>query len=312
MVHNNSPAHRVVIASLFLPETVSLGESSEASTPTFTAPQGLGSSVAANRALGASNSLPQSPKSPSFARTFSTQSVTALTPKARSIVEDLQDKHGGASPQLVQTPAQESANPFAIAGILNPLATAVHALMGDSATPSRAGKNERLQPRVSRKNSRSSSARRTELERTKWHIETNPHCNGGLRNAVASVGDRLRRRLWVGVLGTPTDKMDKDLRQDINLKMRTEANCQPVWVPDQEFSKCYDEFCHQVLWPSLHYAVPDAPKTKAFYESASWAQYVAVNQKFADAITANYEEGDISEYITLLLCYMSHSVPQSG
>ena len=50
----------------------------------------------------------------------------------------------------------------------------------------------------------------------------------------------------------------------------------------------------QVLWPALHYAIPDAPKTKSFYESASWAQYVAVNQKFADTIVENYEEGDIS------------------
>lgn len=301
----------MVIASLFLPETVSLGESSEASTPTHTAPHGLGSTVAANRLLsGASSPHLQQPKSPTFARTFSTQAAAALTPKTRSIVEDLQDKRGGVSPQLSQTPAQESANPFAIASHLNSLSAAVNALVSDSASPAR--KNERLQPRVSRKNSRSSSSRRNELGGSKWHIESNPHCNGGLRNAVASVGDRLRRRLWVGVLGTPTDKFDKELRQDINFKMRTEADCLPVWVPDQEFSKCYDEFCHQVLWPSLHYAVPDAPKTKAFYESASWAQYVAVNQKFADAIAASYEEGDISEYITLLLNYVSHSVPQSG
>ena len=51
----------------------------------------------------------------------------------------------------------------------------------------------------------------------------------------------------------------------------------------------------QVLWPCLHYAVPDAPKSKTFYESKSYAQYKAVNQLFADAIVANYEDGDISE-----------------
>lgn len=52
-----------------------------------------------------------------------------------------------------------------------------------------------------------------------------------------------------------------------------------------------------MLWPALHYAIPDAPKTKSFYESASWAQYVAVNQRFADAIVEMYEEGDISASI---------------
>jgi trehalose 6-phosphate synthase/phosphatase len=50
----------------------------------------------------------------------------------------------------------------------------------------------------------------------------------------------------------------------------------------------------QVLWPSLHYAIPDAPKSKFFYESAAFKQYVAVNQRFADAIIASYQEGDIS------------------
>ena len=53
----------------------------------------------------------------------------------------------------------------------------------------------------------------------------------------------------------------------------------------------------QVLWPALHYAIPDAPKTKSFYESESWTQYQSVNQRFADVIIANYREGDISTYI---------------
>jgi trehalose 6-phosphate synthase/phosphatase len=63
---------------------------------------------------------------------------------------------------------------------------------------------------------------------------------------VNSVSNRLRKKLWVGVLGTPTDKFDDDLRENINTKMRKEANSLPVWIPDAEFSKCYDEFCHQV------------------------------------------------------------------
>jgi len=53
----------------------------------------------------------------------------------------------------------------------------------------------------------------------------------------------------------------------------------------------------QVLWPALHYAIPDAPKTKSFYESESWTQYQSVNQRFADVIVAHYFEGDISTHI---------------
>jgi trehalose-6-phosphate synthase len=36
------------------------------------------------------------------------------------------------------------------------------------------------------------------------------------------------------------------------------------------------------------------PRTKLFYESAAFKQYVAVNQRFADAIIANYQDGDTS------------------
>jgi trehalose 6-phosphate synthase/phosphatase len=69
----------------------------------------------------------------------------------------------------------------------------------------------------------------------------------------------------------------------------------------------------QVLWPCLHYAIPDAPKTKFFYESASYSQYVAVNKRFADAITSCYQEGDIiwvNDYHLMLLPYLLRSSPK--
>ncbi|EJD43548.1 hypothetical protein AURDEDRAFT_104625 [Auricularia subglabra TFB-10046 SS5] len=126
-----------------------------------------------------------------------------------------------------------------------------------------------------------------------WTFASNPHANGGLQNAVRSVESTLHRKLWIGVLGNATDDFDADLRRDIDAQLKTAHDSAAVWVPDADLSRCYDGFCHQVLWPTLHYAVPDAPKTKTFYESNTFAQYVAVNQKFADTIVANYEPGDI-------------------
>ena len=93
--------------------------------------------------------------------------------------------------------------------------------------------------------------------------------------------------------------------------MRELCSSVPVWIPDAEFESCYDEFCHQVrdksvlsqsqlltviqvLWPCLHYVVPDAPKTKLFYESASFKQYMSVNKCSAEVIIGNYREGDTS------------------
>jgi trehalose-6-phosphate synthase len=66
----------------------------------------------------------------------------------------------------------------------------------------------------------------------------------------------------------------------------------------------YANTSEQVLWPALHYAVPDAPKTKSFYESSAWAEYLSVNERFADAIAAVYEPGDVlfvNDYHLLLL-----------
>ena len=80
----------------------------------------------------------------------------------------------------------------------------------------------------------------------KWHMESNPRGNGGLKNAVDSVDDRIRKKLWVGTLGTCTDKFDEDLRKDINSRLLAQRSSTPVWIPDAEFESFYDEFCHQV------------------------------------------------------------------
>lgn len=119
-----------------------------------------------------------------------------------------------------------------------------------------------------------------------------------------SVRNRLKRKLWVGTLGVGTDGFRESLKRNMEWRMRDEAESLPVWIPDAEFASCYDEFCHQVLWPCLHYAIPDAPKTKSFYESGSYKQYEAVNRRFAEAIANVYQDGDIiwvNDYHLMLL-----------
>lgn len=102
--------------------------------------------------------------------------------------------------------------------------------------------NRQIQRKNSSRYRRSSSQGKSQS----WHFETSPHVNGGLVNAVESVKDRVKKKLWVGVLGIGTDNMDKYLRSDIETKMHAEKDSQPVWMPDAEFESCYDEFCHQV------------------------------------------------------------------
>ncbi|KAK1233197.1 Trehalose-6-P synthase/phosphatase complex subunit [Marasmius sp. AFHP31] len=167
-----------------------------------------------------------------------------------------------------------------------------------------------------------------------FFFEPNAHVNGGLKNALDSVSreqpqtptttrrpghsranslqsvSKLKDKLWVGTLGTKTDDFSEGLKRNIDAKLKLDHDCEAVWVSDEEFEGCYDEFCHQVLWPALHYAVPDAPKTRMFYESASYKQYVAVNKAFAERIAEVWQEGDIvwvNDYHLMLLPLMLRS-----
>ncbi|KZT21795.1 glycosyltransferase family 20 protein [Neolentinus lepideus HHB14362 ss-1] len=281
--------HRVVIASLFLPTTAALGESPPASPD-----------QAAQEITFTPNNfkLGDPPRSP----------LPQRPGPLKSIVEDLKSRT--ATP-AASTPGVEALNPFSslfkqnssskpVTRTSSPNPIVTPGLGTGNAPPGRLPRrtltDHHIPLRIQRKHSRSTSTRRPDPEAhlsQQWHAEFNPHCNGGLKNAVDSVDDKMRKQLWVGVLGTNTDGWMDPLKKNVERRMKEEQNSVVVWIPDSEFAGCYDEFCHQVLWPALHYAVPDAPKTKFFYESAAYKHYVAVNQRFADAIAANYQEGDI-------------------
>ncbi|KAJ7748550.1 alpha,alpha-trehalose-phosphate synthase [Mycena maculata] len=286
---NSFRNHRIVVASLFLPFTAVVGTDSPIATPEIKAP-----SFTVPDVLQRVDSAAKAPVRPSLRQ--------GSNPPARSIVDDLISGKSRHPTPAVLTPQQENVNPF-------------------SKPPPTSRKHQTTHtdhhPRVQRKASSSrSSSRRPGSDRgggEEWHIEHNGHCNGGLKNAIVSMGDKLKKKLWVGTVGTHTDSFSEPLRRGIDKRMLVEQACIPVWIPDAEFESCYDEFCHQVLWPCLHYAIPDAPKTKMFYESASFKQYVAVNQRFADAIVANYQDGDIiwvNDYHLMLLPAMLRASPK--
>ncbi|GJJ09322.1 hypothetical protein Clacol_003544 [Clathrus columnatus] len=276
--------HRVIIASLFLPNTVALSSDiSETSSEVSYSPV---------------------PPTPSLL-TPTLQVVRPPNTPLLSIVEDLAVKSKVVTP-IGGTPRSET-NPFAVS--FQSLDKALFPAGSGAATPSSKPIHNRREapPRLSgRKSSRSASVRRRQPGSETpprgsngngtipWHFEANPHGNGGLYNAIASVPNTiLRKKLWVGTLGTATDAFDENTRKAVDARSREEHDSVPVWIDDTEFSGFYDTFCHQVLWPCLHYAVPDAPKTKVFYESSTFTHYQACNKKFADTIVANYREGDI-------------------
>ncbi|KAG1751836.1 hypothetical protein EDB19DRAFT_2035843 [Suillus lakei] len=87
-----------------------------------------------------------------------------------------------------------------------------------------------------------------------YHLAPNIHCNGGLKNTLDSVTDRMTSQLWVGTLGSSTDAYSTALKASVDL--------------------------------------PDASKMKLFFESAAFKQYAAVNKRFAEAIESVWTEGD--------------------
>ncbi|KAF8494922.1 alpha-trehalose-phosphate synthase [Russula emetica] len=287
--------HRVVIASLFLPNTAVLGESYP-STPDV------------HSHLPLPDVFPGHAKDQGFKLALPPSRARTPAP-ILSIVEDLKDKASSRNGSPAVTPGVEHVSPlFALSPLkssgLGNAKSKTSARNGSGSSPepfppirqrSTDDHHAHIPLRSQRKNSRS-IARRPHSDSPigrQFYVEPNPHCNGGLTNAVKSLEGRLKRKRWVGTLGTNTDLFKEPLRRKIDHRMTEEYDSSPVWIPDGEFTQYYDNFCHQVLWPCLHYVVPDAPKTKTFYESSSYKQYVSVNQRFADTIVANYQEGDI-------------------
>ncbi|KAG8726225.1 hypothetical protein FRC12_023585, partial [Ceratobasidium sp. 428] len=304
--------HRVIIASLFLPTTINFDPDAALRAPLV---RGKDAMLAA--AAPASDEDAQNPNKISLSSPtspiFPSNPPKPLRPKfdmrLKSIVDDLTLRVESGTP--VQTPSTEAVpNPFSS---FSALASAFLSNAGPPAPAPRASLRPPAPPRIRRLSRSSSRIRSTSglgassPPLIDFTLELSAHANGGLNNAIGATGQTLGKKLWVGVLDVPPASVKDTDRPRIQEKLRAEAESIPVWVTDDEFHEHYDVFCHQVLWPSLHYAIPDAPKTKTFYESTSFRQYEAVNQKFADAIVQEYQEGDVvwvNDYHLLLVPQM--------
>lgn len=152
---------------------------------------------------------------------------------------------------------------------------------------------------------RSDSRRQPSFSSATWTVERAEQGNGGLRNAVRSASDAgyLEDQIWVGTLGMPTDALAQPTKDTIAEKVKDEYDSLIVYVSDSDFDGHYTHFCKTILWPVLHYQIPDNPKSKA-YEDHSWIYYVKINQAFAECIAKNWKKGDsiwIHDYHLLLV-----------
>jgi trehalose 6-phosphate synthase/phosphatase len=131
------------------------------------------------------------------------------------------------------------------------------------------------------------------LSTVPWMVKAAEKGHGGLQNAVHAAGRSgiLENKMWVGTLGMPTDSLVDSTRNDIADALRNRFESLTVFVGDTEFEGHYTHFCHEVLWPALHYQMQESPRHSA-YDHYSLAQYVRLNEAFSDAIIAHWKPGD--------------------
>ncbi|KAG0667896.1 hypothetical protein C6P45_005263 [Maudiozyma exigua] len=137
--------------------------------------------------------------------------------------------------------------------------------------------------------------------------------NGSLKNAINSyilqnsiLGNHDMENhhvTWFGTMGIATDELSQETIEDIVNIYNNDFNACPIVSEDTTFMGCYQNYCKQILWPTLHYQIPDNPLSKAF-EDHSWNYYQRVNQQFADKLIEQYNDGDtiwIHDYHLMLV-----------
>ena len=90
----------------------------------------------------------------------------------------------------------------------------------------------------------------------------------------------------------PTDSLSEEKKAEILGKLDTDFDSLVIYPKDFDFDGHYSHFCKTILWPMLHYQIPDSPKSKAYLDH-SWIYYVKINRLFAEKIVKNYKRGDI-------------------
>jgi trehalose 6-phosphate synthase/phosphatase len=113
-----------------------------------------------------------------------------------------------------------------------------------------------------------------------WEVTESP---GGLAVALRSLASE-RPVTWVGWPGAAVPAAE---REEVSSRLERSKGVVPVFLDQNEVVGWYEELSNRLLWPLCH-AMPVASRVAA----DAWEQYVAVNQRFADAIAGRARPGD--------------------
>jgi len=134
------------------------------------------------------------------------------------------------------------------------------------------------------------------LEITKNKIEVTESV-GGLATGMKSV-HKDSNGIWIGWSGLNDEELTSDLQNDIDVELK-KHQCASVNLTKNEVEGFYYGFSNKTIWPLFHYFMEYAE-----FDDNDWETYKKVNQKFADKVLENVNEGDvvwIHDYQLLLL-----------
>ncbi len=127
-------------------------------------------------------------------------------------------------------------------------------------------------------------------------IETTPSV-GGLATGMKSVHTDSES-IWIGWSGLTEEEFNLELKNQVTTALQ-KHQCIGVPLTENDVEGFYYGFSNNTLWPLFHYFMEYTE-----FEKSTWETYKSVNQKFADVVLQNIEDGDtvwIHDYQLLLL-----------
>ena len=120
---------------------------------------------------------------------------------------------------------------------------------------------------------------------------------GGLATGMKSV-HRDGNGVWIGWTGLTEEEIPKNLLDDV-IEATIKEQCIPVSLTNEDIDGFYYGFSNRTIWPLFHYFMEYTE-----FEKESWQSYVTVNEKYAEVVLDNIEDGDtvwVHDYQLMLL-----------
>jgi trehalose 6-phosphate synthase/phosphatase len=108
---------------------------------------------------------------------------------------------------------------------------------------------------------------------------------GGLATGMNGPHERLGGQ-WIGWPGD-LEGLDAGGREQVDRRL-AELRLVPVELSRDEIARYYEGYSNAVVWPLFHYFVARLP-----HQVRDFDAYESVNARFADAVAARYEPGDL-------------------